>query len=307
MSDSFEWYYFDVHTDHGHDVVFTLHVKPFMSRFEISIFDFFVYKNNKRLIHHFFSRPQRELQRGQDNRILNYDDRNFLKKTDDTFVLQFTDESITFRLKLESLLPTDTPLEVPLLPGGKGNDSFMWIVYAPVCKASGSLVFKNEEIRLDGRGYHDYNGGSVNLKKTLKDWYWGKFFEVERLTILGQIVDRRGKQKNIIVTADENEIHLEQDINIKRASGVTTTGNFSFTETAHWMLDDIRFFVSGSGAGGKQIFSKMMELLLYLLSRIPGLSFLHRLLSNTRYRRFRVEGKRENGEPLVSFFEEIEF
>ena len=306
MSNPFEWYYFDVHTDSGHDVVFTLHVKPFMSRFEISIFDFFVYKDNKRLIHYFFSRPQQELQRGQNNNILKYDDRNFLKKTDDMFWLSFTDETIAFDLRLESLLSTDNPPQVNLLPEDRGNEYFKWIVYAPVCRASGALSFKEEEISLDGRGYHDYNGGSINLKKTLKGWYWGKFFEAERLTILGQITDRNEKQKNIMLTAGTNGIQQEPNIRIERASGVTTAGDFKCTESAKWMLDDIRFFVS-RGSGSKQIFSKIMELLLYFLSSIPGLNFLHRLLSNTRYRRFRVEGKRENGEPLLSFFEEIEF
>ncbi len=307
MSDSFEWYYFDIHTDSGYDVVFTLHVKPFMSRFDISIFDFFVYKDKQRLIHHFYSRPQQELLRGQDGYILRYDDRNYLKKTDDTFWLAFKDEKLEFNLQLDSLLPTAAPLNVNLLPDSENADLFKWTLFAPVCKGFGLLRFKGNEILLDGRGYHDYNGGSINLKQTLKGWYWGKFFEAGKLTILGQITDRNGKQKNIKLTADTNGLQQEQNIKIERASGVTTAGDFKFTESIRWMLDDIRFFVSRNNSGGKQIFSKMMEILLYFLSRIPGLNFLHKMLSNTRYRRFRVEGTLPDGKALVSFFEEIEF
>lgn len=306
MSDSFEWYYFDIHTNSGFDVVFTLHVKPFMSRFEISVFDFFVYKDNKRLMHHFFSRPQNELLRAQGNDILKYNAQNYLRKTGDTFKLRFTDEKITFDLRLESLLPTDRPPEVNLLPQPGPEEYFKWVIFAPVCKASGSLVFKEEEIRLEGRGYHDYNGGNINLKKVLKGWYWGKFFEADKLTILGQITDRGGRQKNVLVSADENELILKQTIAVKRVSGVTTAGTFRFREGNRRMLDDIRFFVSRSSVEKAGLSVKLLEVFLYFISRIPVLNRMQKVFGNTRYRRFRTEGRLLDGTPLISFSEEID-
>ena len=80
---NFEWYYFDLHTHNGYDVVCTVHPKPFNSIFNISIFDVFVYKNNKVLFHHFFVKSADQKQNEEAPFVLKYDDNNYIKKTDD--------------------------------------------------------------------------------------------------------------------------------------------------------------------------------------------------------------------------------
>ncbi len=306
-SNSFEWYYFDIHSHNGYDVVFTLHVKPFMSSFEVSIFDFFIYRKNKLILHHFFSRKQEELQENSDGCILKFDADNYLKKEGSAFHIHIREKELDFNLLLNSILPNYKPIHVNILPEALEKEQFNWIVYAPLCNASGTMRYRNQTFSLEGKGYHDYNGGTINLKKELKGWYWGKFFEEDRLTILGQIIARNGNVKNVALTMDETHIELKEDIPINRSEDAIRAGAFRFIPQKQWLLDDVHFLFLSAATPTALFINKIIEFSLYMVSRIPGIRLFHTWASNTRYRRFRAEGNGSSRSPVVSFSEEIVF
>ena len=306
MSKFFEWYYFDIHTKAGYDVVFTLHTKPFMSCFDISIFDFFIYKDKQRLAHHFYTRPQKQQVTNTNGFTVRYDQQNYLKHND-IIQLEFKDEQVEFKLKLNPLVSMDKPVEMNLLPGDNDQEYFKWIVYAPMCEASGKLTFNEFNIQLDGLAYHDYNCGNINFKQKLKGWYWGKFYQEDRLSVIGQIEDRDGNKKNVYLKAENKELHWSQDVKILREENRISCEDSVFDENEKWMLDNINLFVSATGGRVSVFMCKIREVVIFFSSRWRFFPYIEKILTNASYSLFRVEATSDTSDPVVSFYEDIKF
>lgn len=307
MQKAFEWYYFDIHTESGYDVIFTLHVKPFMSNFNISIFDFFVYQNNRQLYHYFFNHPQYEARVGSDHSRIYFDDRNIILSENNKILVRIEDKQISLQLELNILNKLARPIELNLLPVATDDRYFKWIVFAPLANATGQLQYKNEAIDLKGTAYHDYNTGNINLKKSLKRWYWGKFYQDDSIRVLGRITDRKGNQTQVSLYADSNKVDWQSEAVFEKLESGIKAKDFTFTETHKWKIDDIRFFVNSPKGSLGLLAARFWEAALFFLSTRTATKFLYRLFTNVRYYRYRVEGQDRKARPVISFYEEIDF
>jgi hypothetical protein len=306
----FEWYYFDIHTDDGYDVIFTLHTKPFNSVFDISIFDVFIYKDNQPLIHHFFIRPQNELSISQNPFCLIVDGDNYIRKSNNLIEVAVKDEKINLSLKFNNLLPEQKPVEMELYPDQEKGKYFKWIVYAPLCDAEGELTWDNNNIKIQGRGYHDYNAGNINLKKRLSGWHWSKFFYGENLLIFGEIVPRKNKTKRVLVHVtpegcrkDDSPVKIEDGKNLQIKSPVV---NFQFSNKEIFNIDAIRFYISQLPAILLPL-TKLWEITAHISTKNKFLSILKNILTNVKYIRYRKTGIADQKDLINSFHEEIHF
>lgn len=290
----FEWYYFDVHCDNGEDVVFTLHVKPFMSAFAISIFDFFIYRDGRRIEHSYFALPREQAQRSDDGSRLIYTADNSIVRVDDRIQVRVQDAQITLDLNLENECPFKRPLELDLLPKSGPGQSFKWKVFAPLARARGTLRIADKEYILNGRAYHDYNCGTVNLFDTLQGWTWGKTYRDGKLEVRGKITDRNGMQKLVGFEAGTSSWCLFPERQEPAAS---------FDEIpAGARIDDIALYVAPAAKRNNRRRNAGREVLMHLISEKQVFNKFYQQLCNTRYTRYR-----EQPDDALAFYEQIVF
>ncbi len=304
---NFEWYYFDLHSDNGYDVICAIHPTPFNSVFEIAIIDIYIYKDNEVLLHHFFVKPASDKTIQEDPFLLSYDKQNYIKKWDDQIEVKVKDETVDLSISFTDLLKIKNPQKNKLIEES-AEGSFDWIVYAPFCEGQGTIKWNNQELNLDGCGYHDYNCGSGNLRKAVKYWYWGKYFFGDELFIYGEIVSKNNKTTKIGVYISQNGIEFDhQAIMSKRDNKIFYTMNhkkFNFVLEEPNKIDDIFFYMSGLPKALVKLV-KVKELFFHIIDRISILSSLKKLLSNGNYIRYRRLGKLEDGKDVKSFYEEM--
>ncbi len=305
---SFEWFYIDVHSENGYDLVFTMHTKPFSSVFDITIWDLFVYKDNRLYLHHFFTRPQNQLGRQDQPVMLHTDEHNFLQHNQSGAQLSLSDKEIELDLQLEYAPSPQNEYELLTDPGPER--SFRWILYAPYCRARGLLRKANEEIDFTGTAYHDYNSGNIVLKKELKRWYWKKFYFNERLLIYGDIVDRQGKVRRILIEADEKRRKVMNTVEEEKTDRAlilkTPEKNWCYQTDKVIQIDDIRFYTTPQQNRGN-IFSKMREIAAFVSISRHWLRPLQYIFTNARYKRYRTEGVMNDRYTCSTFHEEMYF
>lgn len=307
---NFEWYYFDFHTDDGYDIVFTLHTRPFMSVFNVSIFDLFVYQGERRLLHHFFIRPQDQMSIGCNPFILRFDDHNYFIREQGCLELSVRDAQVALQVKIENLFPDRKPLEENLYPDTAQGKTFKWILYLPLGHAAGSFKSSSLQIPIEGQAYHDYNAGDINLKKELSGWYWGKFYRQDSLLILGEIITANRQKKSIFVNATPDIFEVDKEprviISGSDISLQSSSGSFSFSCEQDFLIDDIYFLVD-TWSSSLLPFVKLREIAAALTLEKQLLRPLNRILTNGCYQRFRKTGRDEQGISITSFQERIFF
>ena len=116
MKNFFEWYYFDLHTEDGFDLIFTLHSRPFMSVFAVSIFDFFIYKDNELQEHRFFTLPSKNVQHSKDGSEIYYNENNYLSNDGLNIKVRAQSKDISLKLDFINLIKDTDPLIKNLLP-----------------------------------------------------------------------------------------------------------------------------------------------------------------------------------------------
>ena len=306
----FEWYYFDIHTNDGFDLVFTLHTKPFSSVFDIAIWDVFLYKENEPHFHHFLVRPQIEAIVHKNHLEIEADDLNYLRKTTDTIQFSVQDGSVELSMSMRNKQAGINPIETELLPDWDNGKFFKWIVLAPDCECEGSISFKGEKIDLRGRGYHDYNCGNITLNKVLKSWFWGKYYHKDVINIYGSILAKSGNKKELFLQVTENENILDEEVeridDQKELCIKSTQTAFLYKIHKEYIVDDILFYMSTMP---KYLlpFAKIRELLAHLFLTKSQLSIMKKLFTNVRYTRHRSEGVVNGQHKAHSFTENMQF
>lgn len=310
MKKSFEWYYFDLHSADGYDLVFTLHTLPFMTQFAVSIFDLFIYKDNHLLEHRFFTRPLHDLQRDKNSYEIYFDDKNFILYDKRTIRLSAAAPRISLELNFVNVLGDKAAFEHDLLDEENKAGSFVWKLHAPICEAHAEIHIENKQFRFKGQGYHDYNAGNIFLKRKLSGWRWSKFYYRDNLVIVGEIMPRTGKTKSILVLASKSALQWTDDIMISRNGDRFTLQSqvirFVFEQEKYSRLDDIRF-LSLKPPKILRIPAKIVEIMSALSLHFAFLKPLRKILTNARYVRRRLSGQIDNEKQTNVFQEEIFF
>ncbi len=304
LYDQFEWYYFDLHSSNGYDVVCTIHPKPFNSVFKISIFDIFVYKNNQILFHHFFIKPDTFSKKTDDSFELRYDAANYLHRDGNDINLSIADGVIDLKLEFRSAIKTE-PIVRQLIESNNSESLFNWIVYAPACNGKIDLNFEDQRLSLTGIGYHDFNSGHVNLKRELKYWYWGKFYFQNKLLIFGNIIRRDNTKKEVSLLINKDNLENIENPDVEIAGKKIFFNDYVFTMNPAQKIDDVSFYM---GRFIKiTILAKFLEFATHILKKIIPSKFLANMVGNTRYKRFRASGVDQNQNQVNCFYEEMIF
>ncbi|KAA3613226.1 MAG: hypothetical protein D8M58_13040 [Calditrichaeota bacterium] len=304
----FKWYYFDLHSPDGHDIICTIHPKPFNSVFPIAIFDIYIYKDNRVLLHHFFVLPASQETFSEDPFRLEYDKNNFITKTGNEIFVKVQDEKLDLELSFKDKLQIKEPPKNKLLNDPNIQAAFDWIVYAPLCEGKGKVNWDGNQLNLEGRGYHDFNSGSGNLKKALKYWYWGKYFIEDELFIYGEIISKNKITTKIALDVTNSGLTIDHSPEVKsdknKINYESNQKNFAFTLNKSNKIDDIIFFMSGLS---KQftLFIKIIEVLFHISGKYKVFSVLKKMIANSRYVRYRRTGKLDDGREVTCFYEEM--
>ncbi len=311
----FEWFYFDVHQPDGYDFVFSFHIQPFMSHFDVCIFDVFIYRNNRLFFHNFLLLSPDALQIEQKGNYIQHEANPFflLERNPHTLKLSIRGEWLNMDLNMDSDIPLNMPLNVSFPAQSSDLQTFRWQLFMPLATAKGSLQIKSkkdnwQKITINGRGYHDGNSGRFNLKKALNSWLWMKIYSKGALWIAGKIVPRRGQVQNILVRVQPPDIaHTMQadiDLNERSLQINSEFGRQSFELIESYQLDDLRFLIP-AWPKAFESFEKIREILAALTLDRKALKPLRNVLTNGKYRRRRWLAKDENGEIIEIFGEEM--
>jgi len=305
---NFEWYYFDFHSEDGYDIICTIHPKPFNSIFNISIFDIFIYRDNKIILHHYFVRNSNELQIHKNGPfVIWYNNINYVKRTDNRIEVLLTDQNVQVYINFIDLFNLADPIRNELVKDKSSDISlFNWIVYAPFCEAKVNLKWDDNSIGLSGWGYHDYNSGAINLKNTVKQWYWSKFYIGNQLIVYGEITAINGKTKKIGLLANKQRYQFIQDPKIKEQDNKIYL-NTPFKEVvinirSKEKIDDVYFYISK--LSGLTYFVKIMEFM-FFASKKYSFKFLSRLIANSHYTRTKIIGYAEDKTKVTCFYERM--
>jgi len=302
------WHYFDVHTADGYDIVFTLHNRPFMSLFDVAIFDFFVYYDNRRILHYYFTKPQSQEVLQEQPFVLRFDEHNYIKEVGGGMEISARDGGIDLHLRLESCLPPAEHIHLRL-PVEQG-DYFAWQLLTPQSKTSGTLSWDNQELSLQGRGYHDRNYGMVHLKKALSGWRWAKFFMPEEMLILGEIYFRNEEQRNVLVRCTERSCRWTQKVAVERSHERlqihSSLGSFDLKSTSEQRIDRSDFLIP-TWPPALRPMEKVRELLAFFTINYKVLRPLKGLFTNARYERYKSIYQTPDNGNVQAFQERIFF
>lgn len=302
------WYYFDVHTLDGYDVVFTLHNRPFMSLFDVAIFDFFIYYENRCILHHFFTLPQAQERLQKEPFLLRYDNRNYIKEKDDGMEVVAGDSRLTLQLHLTNCLPPAKKIHLRL----PVNDDryFAWQLSAPQSASAGRISWDKRKVSLQGRGYHDRNYGTIHLKKVLNGWRWAKFYLPQEMIILGEIDFRNGDKRSVLVRCAEQGCRWTQEVETKRVNEVLKiSGSLGSIELRHQSgqrIDRTYFLIPTWPPAVRQI-EKVRELLAFFTIHFKVLRPLKKLFTNGRYERYKNVYLTQDAREASAFQERIFF
>jgi hypothetical protein len=310
-SPRFEWYYFDIHTQDNYDLVMTLHTRPFMSVFDIYLFDCFIYKEGKAIHHYFFNRSQSEcpISSSEDRIAFDKDSQILYSENNVRFFVE--DNKIAIDLEISKTNQAWKPFRANLLPSDKKNKEFTWILYVPLGKSSGKMRMSDLEIDLTGVAYHDYNAGNINLKKELQGWTWAKYYDGNAITIAGEILSRQDGIKAVNIRVTPEAYKTEVSVH----SRATESGLWHSVDKAilsdsdrrdESRVDDLRLLIN-TLPPALAILAKIREILAFLHLYKGWWIPFNRFLTNSRYQRFKQVAKNSDGNTTTTFQEKICF
>ncbi len=307
----FQWFYFDAHCSEQTDVVISFHLQPFVSRFEVSILDVFVYKENHPYFHRYLVLPRKALQVNQLNSRIVFDNNQLhllLEFDQNTAQLTVRTPDLELDLQVRNMHQERKPLRLSL-----GDQPFFWTLYMPWARASGTLRFipksgPQKTIALEGQAYFDGNDGFLNLKKNLKSWLWMKVYLGERLLITGEVLPLVGAKRTFLVEVTPTEIRSAEQSRLH----VTPESLQIYSSIGDWQLqiekqitiDKLSFRVP-VWPDWLALPEKIVEILASLTLNFPGLKWLRPWVMNGLYRRERWTARTKDGEKVEIFGEEM--
>ncbi len=302
------WHYFDVHTADGYDIVFTLHNRPFMSLFNVAIFDFFIYHNHRRILHYFFTLPQTREFTQAEPFLLRFDDHNYIKELNGGMEISAHNERINLQLRLENCLPPAEYIHLRLPLGEK--DYFAWQLLAPQSASSGRLSWDNHELSLLGQGYHDRNYGTVHLKSALSGWRWAKFFLPDEMLIVGEMYFRKAPERFVLVRCTKQSCRWTQQATVERNRERlrihSDLGDFSLQQRSKQRIDHTDFMIPAWPAL-LQPAEKLRELLAFFTINYKLLQPFKGIFTNGCYERYKSVYFDNHKQEVQAFQERIFF
>ncbi len=306
---NFEWFYYDLHSKDGFDLICTIHTKPFNSIFEIILFDIFLYKDSEVVLHHYFTLNKSDIMENPGSYLLYFNEKNHVVKNDEEFIVTLNDHDVDFNLKLFDL-PKYSVSEHELLNHPNENESFIWKLFSPYCTGNAILKWDNQERSLSGIAYHDYNAGSINLKTKLNCWFWGKYYFDNKMLVYGEIIARDKSVRKISLLVSKNQIIVDDaplKKNDENKTTITFKGNdYCFEIKSSNIVDKVSFFMARFFTDIK-IWQKVVEVVYFMSMQYCFLKPIKKVLANTRYKRLKSHGLTQNGLKFYCFYEEMNF
>lgn len=172
---NFEWWYFDAQLDDGSMVVITFATKPLLQRNQAlhPMTAVNLTRPDSTSIHKvkFFSPDQFQAARARCDVSMGA---NWCGGDLDVYRLHCEDEGLTIDLTLQRVAPSWRPGAGKTYYSRDLTRYFAWLPAVPHGVISGVLTYDGQAHRVQGRGYHDHNWGTIGLDRVLSHWYWGR-------------------------------------------------------------------------------------------------------------------------------------
>lgn len=170
-SGNYEWWYFDSKYADGSSLVVIFFSKPVTSlkgKFEPYVSFDFVSKNYKEIHTEFKCNDYSMSKEKCDIRI----GESYIKGDLNHYDICFKNDEVEAHITLDASVPSWRPYSGHLYFNEK--EYFAWLPAVPEGKVKANIKIKNEEINLEGTGYHDHNWGNKLMIFLMNDWYWGR-------------------------------------------------------------------------------------------------------------------------------------
>ncbi|MFX0057642.1 MAG: lipocalin-like domain-containing protein [Candidatus Hodarchaeota archaeon] len=208
---NFEWWYFDARLDNRYMAVGFFrakHERTGKTGVEITI-----YKPNGEKIQKVFDYKRIDLVATKENANVkignNYIKVDYSNEKLPNYEIYLDENDLGIHLFYKPLLRGWMPGEGYTDFGNLGQ--FGWSVAIPRAEVRGTIKINNEEIPVQGTGYHDHNWLTFNLVRVVNYWYWGRIYS-ENFTIIYAYIKCNKKMDNypinILMVAKGEEIIL---------------------------------------------------------------------------------------------------
>ncbi|WP_234571864.1 hypothetical protein [Rhodohalobacter sp. 614A] len=163
---------------------------------------------------------------------------------------------IEYKIELDQELSTGDSIRASLLfsndiqsipkfkSSGKNRGSHEWNLVLPSCHVLGEIKidgYEKKEIAFNGLGYHDHNTGFEPLKKSFKEWYWGRY-HLEDSTFIYYLMNRGDSWENRAWIIDKNGSLFEcEDVEISSYS--LSLFGFKSARVIECKAGDVEIFV----------------------------------------------------------------
>lgn len=309
-SAGFEWFYFDIHTPEGIDIVITHHVQPFSLAMDIELLDVFLFENDREVTHQSTVYRRGAVVHGREPFSIRSPD-GAIEQVSDGYRLRYCGTSHEYDFRLRQCAESWTPLPCSLLADTRNPDSFMWVVWAPHCTCEGTFRVGDRVIEISGLAYHDQNWGTINLAQHFKSWRWGKYLLDDGIMVYGDLRYRRSPARQLCVSAGRGGACYFDSTPTPMAveSGIAVAGKNPLDSVAAGesrTVQEVHLFINPLPYPNGFL-RRVTDGAIIALRRRKRLQPLYRRISNTRYRRYKHAFSFRGTCFPLSFHEEIVF
>ena len=303
----YSWFYFDLISESGLQIVIVFYHRPFFLTYDISICDICIYDHFKKNHFAFTDSIQQSIFKTKPVDLKISQSKLFKKNND--YLLQIREADFQLELELHQRYSHWQPLSVPLYEDN--HDYFRWTVYAPDLRVQGTMKLNGCSTDLRGNGYLDYNEGNFPLNRTLKSWMWGRLLDGSKAILFGSLSFNNGKIYQPIFVVDDKEyrfLNSDHPISLENYSL-----NFSnkildqqlFSQKIE-QIDSIKFLISKFPTSWK-IMRKIHEFIFYRLDNYRWGQKINAPFSNVQYYRYLANIRDQHKNNYEGIIEQIKF
>ncbi len=171
---TYEWWYFDAHTDDGSTIVIVFYTKPF-TEIKKGLIPFISINIDRpdgtsiKKAHYEIVEAFSASGKTCDVTIGN----NYFRGNLKDYKIHFEDEELTIDVSMHRTSESWRPKTGHFIYGNSGKE-FAWLVPVPQGKANISYTYKGKSYKLQGSCYHDHNFGNANMADVINHWYWSR-------------------------------------------------------------------------------------------------------------------------------------